>query len=319
MWKNTRTVLPWSTPERRNCILEIAQPHCAIDERYANALEYLNQLRTKHAWWSSSLLASNSLWGCLMISQTALTAAMDAWLATAMCWLLASSWLLSSACKDVFSICSSSRVFFGPLQVFSWLRRVSGLFKPLPQPCKDAGQRCMESSACDVAPAQPHPQWRCICRISFPSCWPLYILPSWSSYMLFQPDAAVHAAGLLTLVGQILYWSLQSCTLQWELPVPVDFMRLRCQESNDTLLFLLQRAHPQHRAAKFLACTLLTNLWFRCNSLKAWSCLLQNCRTLATLSLNCIIHANLCFHLIPSYVLKGCTLVWVLTHDHLLA
>ena len=37
-------------------------------------------------------------------------------------------------CRAVFSICSSSRVAWTPLQTFSWLSRVSALFRGLPQP-----------------------------------------------------------------------------------------------------------------------------------------------------------------------------------------
>jgi len=54
-----------------------------------------------------------------MIPPTALTAEAVALLATAMRRLLVSTWLVNLACKAVLYICSSSRVFFGPLQVFS--------------------------------------------------------------------------------------------------------------------------------------------------------------------------------------------------------
>ena len=84
-------------------------------------------------WWSTSWLASYSLWGWLMMSYTALAAKVDAMLATAICWLLASTRMLICACKTVLSSCSSSRVFFGPLQVFSWFHRVSLLFQGLEQ------------------------------------------------------------------------------------------------------------------------------------------------------------------------------------------
>ena len=83
--------------------------------------------------WTTSWLASYSLWGWLMMSYTALAAKVDAMLATAICWLLASTRMLICACKTVLSSCSSSRVFFGPLQVFSWFHRVSLLFQGLEQ------------------------------------------------------------------------------------------------------------------------------------------------------------------------------------------
>ena len=80
------------------------------------------------AWWSTSLLASYSLWRWLMMSYTDLIAKTEALLATAICWLLASACMLIWVCKPVLSSCSSSLVFLRPLQVFSWFRRVSLLF-----------------------------------------------------------------------------------------------------------------------------------------------------------------------------------------------
>ena len=46
-----------------------------------------------------------------MMSYTALAANVDALLAIAICWLLASACMLICACKIVLSSCSSSRVF----------------------------------------------------------------------------------------------------------------------------------------------------------------------------------------------------------------
>ena len=80
-------------------------------------------------WWSTSWLASYSLWGWLMMLYTALAAKVDALLATAICWLLASTCMLIRACKKLLSSCSSSRIFFGLLQVFSCLCRVIFTFQ----------------------------------------------------------------------------------------------------------------------------------------------------------------------------------------------
>ena len=125
-------------------------------------------------WWSTSWLASYSLWGWLMMLYTALAAKVDAVLATAICWLLASTCMLIRACKKLLSSCSSSRVFFGPLQVFSWLCRVIFTFQRFGTVFTQIlCPHHKEFAVVNVVLAQPYLlQGNCICRIcALPCCW----------------------------------------------------------------------------------------------------------------------------------------------------
>lgn len=146
-------------------------------------------------WWSTSWLASYSLWGWLMMSYTALAAKVDAMLATAICWLLASTRMLICACKTVLSSCSSSRV--SSLDHCKSSRDFTEylyFFKVWNSVHTDSCPHHKELSAVNVVLAQPCLlQGNCICRIcALPFYWVCILSERYSHVLTYTLEADNH-------------------------------------------------------------------------------------------------------------------------------
>ena len=128
------------------------------------------------AWWSFSLLTSSTISGLLWMPETSfVTTEVDAWLIIAKSSLLVSSLLASLACASSSPASTSSRVLWGPWQVFSCLHRVSAeVCHNLT--CTRMCRHRMECSGSNVV-VMPNYFWQCtcICGISSPPCLLLYI------------------------------------------------------------------------------------------------------------------------------------------------